>query len=171
MRFGGLDEDLAVGDYVREFGARLAIKGTAGITGRYLTYLRPDIVPSTHGDVTFGSAAELSVARPFGLRWEATAQFIYRPTFYEIDEIGHTAEAKLAASYQLLDRLQVGLSQSLWFRTRPRVVPAECRSRTRFDFTFYIEERLAFTTAIDAWLENANKGISLSAAFVCGRTW
>lgn len=166
-----LDEDLAVGDYRREFGARFALKGTAEVKGRYLTYFRPDIVPSKHGDVVFGTAAEFSVARPFGLRWVTSADITYHPTFYEIDEVGHTAEAKFAASYQLLDRLQVRLNQGLSLKTKPHAVQAEFRSTTGLGFVFCIEERLSLTAGIDAWLENANKGISLSAAFGTGRTW
>ena len=166
-----LDEDLAVGDYRRDFGARFALNGTAELKGQYLTCFRPDIVPSKHGDVVFGTAAEFSIARPFGLRWATSAGITYHPTFYEIDEVGHTAEVELAASYQLLDRLQVGLNQGLSLKTKPHAVQAEFRSTSGLDLVFYIEERLTFTAGIDAWMENANKGVSLSAAFGCGRTW
>jgi hypothetical protein len=166
-----LDEDLAVGDYRREFGLRFVLKGEAKLSGQYTTYFRPEIVPSKHGDVVFGTAAEFSIARPFGLRWVTSAGITYHPTFYEIDEVGHTAEAKLAASYQLLDRLQVGLNQGLSLKTKPHAVRAEFRSTTGLDFVFYIEERLNVSAGIDAWLENANKGISLTAAFGYGRTW
>ena len=108
-----LDDALTVGSDTREFGSRVLIGSSGSFLGSYeYTPARGQTPADSHGFLRRSIAfpyIEYRYARPIGLRWVTGADFRY-DLAPAADTPIHTANVKASGSYQLTNRLLVGVS-------------------------------------------------------------
>ncbi len=166
-----LDENLYAGTYRREFGVRFHVDGTASLKGQYQAILEPHAEPSLHGTANVSGAATFEFARPFGLRWTTTAELSYHPVGYSGEGLVHKFDIVVGISYQVLDRLDLFLTQMSVANTAGRSEPADYSSTTTLGTHYYVEDQLGITAGLGAWFNRTDRGIRLGFEFGYGRRW